>query len=109
MLNPQETFHLEASHTPTDGDPDNAEIKVVHNGEGGLYRIGLTAEFKGDAVMTVSRDGFDISNSISTYAFGELAIEESPYTHNLWLTNSGSRDSILTVEDVTITPTGAGF
>ncbi len=109
LLAPQETFHLEASHTPTDGEPDMAEIKVVHNGEGGLYRIGLAAEFKGDAILTVGIDGFDTSNSISTHDFGERAVEDAPYSQSLWLTNTGSRDSILTVEDITITPTGAGF
>ncbi|MBL90441.1 MAG: hypothetical protein CMH56_01325 [Myxococcales bacterium] len=109
VLNPEESFHLEASHTPSDGNPDFGEIKVVHNGSGGLLRIGLAAEFKGDAVMTVNLDAFNTTSSISSYDFGELAIENAPYAQSLWLTNTGSRDSILTVDDITITPTNAGF
>ena len=40
VLNPQESFHLEASHIPSDGNPDFGEIKVVHNGTGGSNRLG---------------------------------------------------------------------
>lgn len=107
-LAPGDNMLVHLTHTPSDGVPDAAEVKILHDGEGNLTTLSLFAEFKGDAALSLSEDLAVITPSTEALAFGELEPGAST-TKTLWVRNIGSADSILTVSSATITPTTAGF
>lgn len=107
-LAPGENMLVHLTHTPSDGLPDAAEVKILHDGEGNLTTLSLYAEFKGDAALSLSEDLDVITPSADAIAFGEHEPGTST-TRTLWVRNIGSADSILTVSSATITPANAGF
>lgn len=108
VLEPGDGFVVTVSHTPTDGVPDAAELKVLHDGPGNLLNIALFAEFKGDAALSATDDLAVTMPNSETLDFG-LLDPGATRTLTLWVRNTGRTDSILTLSDVTLTPPSAGF
>lgn len=107
-LAPGDNMLVHLTHTPSDGTPDAAEVKILHDGEGNLTTLSLYAEFKGDAALSLTEDLSVITPNAEAVAFDEVESGVST-TRTLWVRNTGSADSILTVSGVTITPATAGF
>lgn len=107
-LQPGESVVVRVTHTPSDGNPDAAELKVLHDGEGNITTIQLFAEFKGDAELSLSEDLDAITPSAESVDFGQ-ADTGATTTRTLWVRNTGRADSILTLSDLTLTPATAGF
>lgn len=107
-LAPGENLRVVVSHTPADGLPDEAELQVLHTGPGNLATIELFAEFKGDAALKVRPDLDADQDSVTMHDFGEV-VPGTMATAALYVRNTGARDSVLTVTDVTLTPPTAGF
>jgi hypothetical protein len=82
-------------HTPNDGVPDRAELKVLHSGEGGLLSVDLFAEFKGDATISITGDVGSLAPDVAVVDLGEVPTGESR-TVTLFVRNDGAADSALT-------------
>ncbi len=108
VLAPGDSMLVHVTHTPSDGTPDAAELKVLHDGEGNITTLALFAEFKGDASLSLSEDLAVITPSAEQVNFGEVDSGATVLT-TLWVRNTGSSDSILTLDELTVTPATAGF
>lgn len=99
---------VQVTHTPADGTPDFGELKVLHDGVGGIVTINLSADFKGDAELSSTLAIDTLEPSVEIVGFGENE-PGVPATQTLWLRNTGRQDSVLTISDLTLTPTTVGF
>jgi hypothetical protein len=99
---------VQVTHTPADGSPDSAELKILHDGPGGITTVTLLADFKGDATFAATLDQDTIEPSVETVDFGEID-PASPLVQRLWLRNTGREDSVLEISDITLTPPTVGF
>lgn len=107
-LRPGEALVVTVSHTPADGIPDFAELKVLHDGPSSLANIELFAEFKGDAALSLSTELEVTMPNVEMLDFGEVFPGET-VERTMWVRNTGRSDSILTISDITLTPESAGF
>ncbi|MFZ9888159.1 MAG: choice-of-anchor D domain-containing protein [Myxococcota bacterium] len=107
-LEPDENMVVAVTHLPVDGQPDEAELKIIHDGEGSLTNVILFAEFKGAATLTLSESLDEIPPTFEGMEFGEVPANTT-VEKTLWVRNTGRPDSILTLTDLTLTPASGGF
>lgn len=108
ILAPGDSVVVTVAHTPADGTPDEAELKILHDAGENLTSVTLFAEFKGDAAFGVHEDVASMDENIVEVDFGEV----SPgvlSTRTLFLRNLGRSDSILDVNDLSLTPANGAF
>jgi hypothetical protein len=108
VLSPNQELLVTIWHTPADGIPDQAELKVLHDGTDSLTTVTLFAEFKGDSELSISDDAATTTPSLTAVDFGDANFGAS-VSRTLFIRNSGDVDSVLSVEDLTLTPSSAGF
>jgi hypothetical protein len=108
-LQPGEGLNILVTHTPIDGVPDTSILRVVHTADtDGFYEIELFAEFKGQAEISVTGDLAELTPNVETLDLGSVPVESS-FSQTIYVRNRGSGDSVLTLNDIKVFPTGAGF
>ncbi|MBI5494040.1 MAG: choice-of-anchor D domain-containing protein [Deltaproteobacteria bacterium] len=100
---PGAQFTVRVRHTPTDAAPDRAYFSLVTSADNPLVEIELVAEFKGDAALTVHRLIEDTGVSITTLTMPPAALNATSTAH-VFVKNTGSADSALTVTAVAFDP-----
>ncbi len=109
VLNPGDTTALLVTHTPIDGIPDVASLKIVHTAsDDQLFEIELVADFKGTPSISVSDDVAVLDPNLESVALGAVPVGNF-IEKQLFVRNDGSSDSVLTVTNATLTPATAGF
>jgi hypothetical protein len=107
-LAPDDEFALLLVYRPADGVPDDAELKILHTGEGQLTSVPLSAEFKGDSRVSVTTSALELSPDMTAYDFGTVAVGDSRSV-TLFIRNDGAADSVLTVAAATLAPQNVGI
>ena len=108
VLEPDAEIGVLLVHTPDDGVPEVAELKVLHTGANQLTSVVLRAEFKGVSTMSVTDQAGLLSPDVVDVDLGDVAIGESR-SIALFVRNDGDGDSVLTLSDATLTPANTGF
>ena|GEM_PF-2396187 len=107
-LLPGDQFTFRVSHTPVDGQADEAELNVLHNGEGNLTTVTFIAEFKGDPAFNIHDDVTNLMENVTTVDFGEIASDQTAQ-RRLYVRNTGRSDSLLAITDLSLTPAEGDF
>lgn len=109
VLDPQDAITIELTHLPVDGQPDAAALKVVHTADTeGFFEVDLVAEFKGEAETSISTSMDALTTDLIEYDFGLIPLSANQ-SATFFIRNGGASDSVLTLNDVTLTPEGGGF
>ena len=108
VLAPNGELGMLLVHTPNDGVPDTAELKILHTGAGQLSSVAMRAEFKGVSTLSVTDDAAVLTPDIVEVDVGDVAIGESRAV-TLFVRNDGDADSVLTVAGASLTPSNIGF
>jgi hypothetical protein len=108
VLEPDAELGVLLRHVPNDGVPDNAELKVLHTGEGQLTSVTLAAEFKGVSTLSVTADAAALDPDVTVVDLGDVSLGESRAV-TVYVRNDGDADSVLTVDAATLTPANQSF
>lgn len=107
-LTPGGELGVQLLHTPTDGNPDSAQLEVVHTGEGGVLRVELYAEFKGTPELSLTREVATLEPTATTLDFGAVPVGSATAVR-LFVRNHGSSDSVLSVSGAVTVPANGPF
>ncbi len=107
-LAPDAELGVQIVHTPNDGLPDDAQLEVLHTGEGGILRVDLFAEFKGTPTLSLTRDVATLTPDEVAVDFGAVPVGSAGAVR-LLVRNDGSTDSVLTVSGAVTVPGASAF
>lgn len=107
-LAPDAELGVQIVHTPNDGLPDDAQLEVLHTGEGGILRVELLAEFKGTPTLSLTRDVATLTPDEAAVDLGAVPVGSSAAVR-LLVRNDGSADSVLTVSGAVTVPGNGAF
>jgi hypothetical protein len=89
---PGEQTRIPVTYTASDGVTDHAILDVISNDpDEALVQIHLLSEFKGEARVEVSQ---------TALAFGDIPVGDSSQPLSFAISNQGTGNAVLTVEDV---------
>jgi hypothetical protein len=107
-LAPGATMGIALTHTPNDGIPDHASLKIVHTGDGQLAVVDLVAEFKGISTLSLTTTVGATTPNATTIDFGDVPVGSS-LAQKVFARNIGANDSVLSLSAAALTPGNAGF
>jgi hypothetical protein len=108
LLAPDEEIGVALTYIPDDGAPDEAELKILHNGIGGLTSVTLTASFKGTPVLSTTTDPSALAPDVTALDLGQAPLG-AVQTIDLLVRNRGGADSLLTMRSAILTPASGAF
>ncbi|MBI5497834.1 MAG: choice-of-anchor D domain-containing protein [Deltaproteobacteria bacterium] len=109
VMQPQDELVIRVTHTPADGTPDRAQLKLVTSLDPSTpVSVDLVAVFKGTPVVSVTTDVAQVSPSITATDLG-LAPLGTTLARQVYVRNTGAANSVLTLQGLTVTPLSGAF